>query len=68
MRINYRLGALLAGIGWAFAFAAVQLVAFFSSAFTITLGALLFLPFGIFFSFLLRRFALKVFCKPKSEK
>lgn len=54
-KINYKLGALLAGTGWALAFVSLQLIAWFTSAFTIILAAILFVPLGILFSFLLRR-------------
>ena len=58
-RINYKLGALLAGIGWALALVSIQLVAYFTTAFTITLAAILFFPLGFLYSFLLRRFTLR---------
>ena len=59
IKINYKLGAVLAGIGWALAFVSIQLVAYFTTAFTVTLAAALFLPLGFLYSFLLRRFALR---------
>ncbi len=58
-KINYKIGALLAGSGWALAFVSLQFIAFFTSAFTLVLAALLFLPLGFFYSFLLRRYALR---------
>lgn len=68
LKINYRIGALLAGIGWALAFAGVQLIAYATSALTLTLAAIIFLPLAFLFSFLLRRFALKVSLRSKKTK
>ncbi len=59
LRINYKLGAVLAGTGWALAFVSLQFIAFFTSAFTLVLAAALFLPLGVFYSFLLRRGVLR---------
>ena len=67
-RINYKLGALLAGSGWALAFVSLQLIAYFTTPLTITLAALLFLPLGFLFSFLLRRTALRWVCKRATTK
>ncbi len=67
LKINYKIGALLAGAGWALAFVSLQLIAFFTSAFTILLAVLAFLPLGIFFSFSLRRLALKRACRVKNR-
>ena len=68
LKINYKLGALLAGIGWALSFVAIQLVAWFTSALTILLAALLFIPLGFFFSFLFRRAILKRRIRKQSAK
>lgn len=54
-KIDYKLGALLSGAGWALAFASLQLIAYPTSAFTIYLAAGSFIPLGLLFSFLLRR-------------
>ncbi|MDR2936179.1 MAG: hypothetical protein LBU80_02405 [Rikenellaceae bacterium] len=54
-KIDYKLGALLAGLGWATAWAAMQLIACFTTAVTLTLAVLAFLPLGGFFSFAMRR-------------
>ncbi len=54
-KINYKWGALLAGLGWATAWAAMQLIAYFTTAVTLTLAVLAFLPLGVFFSFVMRR-------------
>ena len=67
-KINYKIGALLAGSGWALAFVSLQFIAFFTSAFTLVLAALLFLPLGFFYSFGLRKIALKRACRKKIEK
>lgn len=61
--INYKIGALLAGTGWALAFVSLQLIAYFTSAFTIYLAAAAFLPLGFGYSFLLRRFVLRRSCR-----
>lgn len=58
-KINYKWGAVLAGTGWALAFASLQLIAYFTSAFTIVLAGAAFFPLGFTCSFLLRRTALR---------
>lgn len=58
-KIDYRWGAVLAGTGWALAFVSLQLIAFFTSAFTLVLAAAAFLPLGFFYSFRLRRAVLR---------
>lgn len=68
LRLNFRLGALLAGVGWALAFVAVQLLAYFTSAFTIALAAVVFFPLGFLLSFLFRRFLLKRSVRSKKTK
>jgi hypothetical protein len=68
LRINYKWGAVLTGIGWAGAFASIQLLSYFASKFTITLAAVAFLPLGFLYSFLLRRLALRHTKRTKSEK
>lgn len=65
-RIHYIWGAVLAGTGWALAFASIQLLAYFTNRFTITLAAAAFLPLGILYSFLLRRTFLRWFCRGRS--
>ena len=59
IKINYKLGAVLAGIGWALAFVSIQLIAYAASKFTIILAAVAFFPFGFLYSFLLRRTILR---------
>ncbi|MCD7963583.1 MAG: hypothetical protein LUF90_08580 [Rikenellaceae bacterium] len=54
-KIDYRIGAVLSGIGFAASFAVIQFTAYFTSAFTMIVSVVLFLPLGVFFSFLLRR-------------
>jgi hypothetical protein len=66
LRINYKLGAILSAAGWALALAAIQMIAFFTSAFTLALAALAFLPLGVGFSFFLRKIALKRACRKKN--
>ena len=67
-KINYKLGAVLAGTGWALAFVSLQLIAWFTVPFSVRLAAWLFVPLGIGFSFLLRRAALKRRGRVKSDK
>jgi hypothetical protein len=59
LRIHYRLGAVLTGVGWALALVTIQGLTWFASKFTISLAALVFLPLGFLYSFLLRRFFLR---------
>ena len=54
-RIDYRLGAVLTGAGWALALGTVQLIGYFTSAFTVILAAVLFLPAAFFYAFLRRK-------------
>jgi len=68
LRINYKLGAVLAGVGWALAWAGVQLLGFFSSAVTVAIAAAAFVPMGVGFSFFLRKIALRRRCRRKIEK
>ena len=65
-KINYKWGAVLAGIGWALAFASIQLIAYFASKFTIVLAAVAFFPLGFLYSFVLRRSALRLACRKKN--
>lgn len=68
LKINYKWGAVLAGVGWALALAAVQLVGFFTSAVTVALAAAAFVPLGVGCSFFLRKIALRRACRRKTEK
>lgn len=69
-RTDYRLGAVLTGAGWALALGTVQLIGYFTSAFTVILAAVLFLPAAFFYAFLLRKFFLTLTCarRPGNRK
>ena len=62
-RIDYRLGALLTGLGWALALGAINIMAWFTTTVTLAVAAVAFLPLAILFSFVLRRTLLVV--RPK---
>jgi hypothetical protein len=67
LRINYKWGAVLTGTGWALALVSLQFIAFFTSKFTIVVAAGTFFPLGFFYSFLLRRAALRIGCRNRGR-
>lgn len=58
-KLNYKFGAVLTAVGWTLAMVTMQLLAFFTSAVTLTIAVIAFFPLAVFYSFLLRRFFLK---------